>query len=897
MRSSRPKGCSEAEQTAELPGSFEWKGPGGIYPNDSDTIQATNLAGRDINIPFAFKLLVHLFFYINLRASANSPTALMNPFPASLDAEPTNVARNIDPGKMVNDKLKEVKSSAPDGPPKMTEIVEDVKDKIEDIVKVEINWRRDVGTVAVDSILAPLMSKLVPTPMPTLVPKTDDWTNDGYKAHERSIDKIPIIFFWPWLVYFWVVTGSVMFITCLIFFSYLLYFYVKHKDWFKLIFQGNFKDLVKKQIDSLKDDILKELGGKMDEIRNKIDVFFDDFKKTIGEVPDKLKKELPDMVAKIVKKWVMDTLKDPFEKVPLLKGIKWAIDKRDLDEISSSPSYISVAIPPFQPTALSSRAEEDTTIIRDVSEDPVNIIRHLHDLSTTITTCTRTTTSTIRVYPRSSTSLPSPDTNMQTATTNASMVILDTSPIPTGTLVINSGLLDFSMSATSPALPSNTSFTGAAAQLYVLPFFALFARSHKHKHHDQNRPISQSRKRTSHSYWQAYHHIRSSAIPLCYTIQDRTDELSSFTVKKLSCDTFAGPYPTSNASLGHCEAKSLYEMLYTAGSEYCEESRHLATDKCLVLQARGVQMRDQFCQIVEGFEKREGEWEASECESGDNSEGISSSEPVMESKSSKPLSTEVSMSTEGEETPISSLLLSKQVGSESSSAPLSLTTASNPPSITAPPLIPSSSDAKTPTGSSGVYSPPPYVTTTCSESVKELTLVATPPVYTPSFFSSFPPRPASIHYFGFTNPIVNYPWGVPCGYTKGTEGMIVPAAEQTGELTWYDPADGITACGDSISPGEAIVAINWQIFDVGRPVSWEKNGAPLCGRTLEAWCFDGQGEKRSGLFVVKDRCDGCRPRDIDVEQGAFPFCTPTEAGRVPVTWKWAGEITTQIGRV
>ena len=64
-----------------------------------------------------------------------------------------------------------------------------------------------------------------------------------------------------------------------------------------------------------------------------------------------------------------------------------------------------------------------------------------------------------------------------------------------------------------------------------------------------------------------------------------------------------------------------------------------------------------------------------------------------------------------------------------------------------------------------------------------------------------------------------------------------------------------------------------------------------CGRKIVAWCDvdkKGDGEKESSeiMLWVRDRRAGCRPQDLDVLEGVFPFCNHVDVGKARVSWMW-----------
>lgn len=125
---------------------------------------------------------------------------------------------------------------------------------------------------------------------------------------------------------------------------------------------------------------------------------------------------------------------------------------------------------------------------------------------------------------------------------------------------------------------------------------------------------------------------------------------------------------------------------------------------------------------------------------------------------------------------------------------------------------------------------------------------------------------------------IHQPFPIPTGYYGLS---IVPAAEQTGQLTNYQA--GVPKCEESFQDqarplewNEMAVAISWLVFQ-----------HQLCGRRVSAWIHGETGQNKSAVFVVRDRCDACRPEDIDILEDVFDqVVIPMDKGRANVTWRW-----------
>lgn len=99
-----------------------------------------------------------------------------------------------------------------------------------------------------------------------------------------------------------------------------------------------------------------------------------------------------------------------------------------------------------------------------------------------------------------------------------------------------------------------------------------------------------------------------------------------------------------------------------------------------------------------------------------------------------------------------------------------------------------------------------------------------------------------------------------------------------GDLTWYDPSVGFTACGTLHSPAEFIAALSFADFiDTPNP-----NNSPSC-----QLCALISGPSGATVKVqIKDKCARCASGDIDVSPAAFQVIAPLEVGRLRVSWDY-----------
>lgn len=100
---------------------------------------------------------------------------------------------------------------------------------------------------------------------------------------------------------------------------------------------------------------------------------------------------------------------------------------------------------------------------------------------------------------------------------------------------------------------------------------------------------------------------------------------------------------------------------------------------------------------------------------------------------------------------------------------------------------------------------------------------------------------------------------------------LVPDAAPAGEMTYYDPNTGNqVACSGHFQPSDRIAALGPAAFD----------GKNVCGKTASV-TYNG----KTVTAVIRDRCEACKPGDIDVTPAVFQDLAPLSAGRVPgVTW-------------
>ncbi|KAL1919434.1 uncharacterized protein VTP21DRAFT_2127 [Calcarisporiella thermophila] len=97
-----------------------------------------------------------------------------------------------------------------------------------------------------------------------------------------------------------------------------------------------------------------------------------------------------------------------------------------------------------------------------------------------------------------------------------------------------------------------------------------------------------------------------------------------------------------------------------------------------------------------------------------------------------------------------------------------------------------------------------------------------------------------------------------------------------GDGTWYNPSDGMGACGfstEKTTDNDMVAAISSSLYGPG------SNGAPNCGRHATV-----RGPNGSVTVRIVDKCPPCSHGDIDLSPSAFKKIANLNDGRVPVSW-------------
>ena len=104
--------------------------------------------------------------------------------------------------------------------------------------------------------------------------------------------------------------------------------------------------------------------------------------------------------------------------------------------------------------------------------------------------------------------------------------------------------------------------------------------------------------------------------------------------------------------------------------------------------------------------------------------------------------------------------------------------------------------------------------------------------------------------------------------SSGSGGASAEGGEFSGDMTYYDPSVGQSACGPVFQQTDFVAAISLQ-----RPRECEK-------------CAVIHYQGKSVKVQVRDRCGACKIDDIDVSPIAFRALAPQQLGRVRVTWSF-----------
>ncbi|KAM9908754.1 hypothetical protein OXX79_000170 [Metschnikowia pulcherrima] len=111
-----------------------------------------------------------------------------------------------------------------------------------------------------------------------------------------------------------------------------------------------------------------------------------------------------------------------------------------------------------------------------------------------------------------------------------------------------------------------------------------------------------------------------------------------------------------------------------------------------------------------------------------------------------------------------------------------------------------------------------------------------------------------------------------------SEASATPKSSFAGDGTWY--YTGLGACGWVNTDQDYIVAIGHGLFDQYTPGT-NPNENTLCGKKIRA-----HYQGKSVEVTAVDRCEGCKPYDIDFSPAAFSQLADQSVGRIKITWEW-----------
>ncbi|KAK2809025.1 hypothetical protein FQN49_008654 [Arthroderma sp. PD_2] len=219
--------------------------------------------------------------------------------------------------------------------------------------------------------------------------------------------------------------------------------------------------------------------------------------------------------------------------------------------------------------------------------------------------------------------------------------------------------------------------------------------------------------------------------------------------------------------------------------------------------------------------------------------------PVYSSPSVPVVQTSTPVANKPQETPV-----------DSPSAPPAPTSTPAPPV----PTPSSTTPVAVPTTPPATSTPPPPPTTT-------------PPPPPPTTTPPPPPPPAPT---SSVPPVVSVP-PVMGGGDSSYSGPCAAGAACLGEITFYD--GGVGSCGDPINTdSDDVIALPHGLMeplDGGNP-----NNNPLCGKQVSI-TYNGV----TSTATVKDKCQGCEGKSIDMTRHLFVKFGLETAGRIPgVKW-------------
>lgn len=109
------------------------------------------------------------------------------------------------------------------------------------------------------------------------------------------------------------------------------------------------------------------------------------------------------------------------------------------------------------------------------------------------------------------------------------------------------------------------------------------------------------------------------------------------------------------------------------------------------------------------------------------------------------------------------------------------------------------------------------------------------------------------------------------------KASVATGAVYAGDGTWYET--GLGACGQVNTDTDYIAALGWGLFDQYTPGT-NPNVNTLCGRKIRV-SYQG----KSVVVTAVDRCEGCKPYDLDLSPAAFSQLAHQDVGRIKITWE------------
>ncbi|GAV06145.1 hypothetical protein RvY_16176 [Ramazzottius varieornatus] len=110
--------------------------------------------------------------------------------------------------------------------------------------------------------------------------------------------------------------------------------------------------------------------------------------------------------------------------------------------------------------------------------------------------------------------------------------------------------------------------------------------------------------------------------------------------------------------------------------------------------------------------------------------------------------------------------------------------------------------------------------------------------------------------------------------------MVFTGAHGSGKATYYNPSDGLGACGFLNSDSEKVAAVSPDTYDRYGKLP-NPNDAPICRK-----CATVTSRKSGATVTVRivDKCPGCQTKHIDLSPAAFKKLAPLHLGVIPVDW-------------